>query len=451
MLAAALEVASDCFELLELDMANAEHRLIRKKLLPLATAQVEFPTDLKKRVLAWGVRELCDQPDMTASAEKVRKLLYMATPWCHGVDGETDFKPLEPALRAVEGSPMEKALMFSSVILEQVMTPMVVAGEDSKDTVLNFSSDCIDYFESLPKKIDDVYTSTMSELLTVWRALSTLLIATDFTNAAEVMALCSRYVEPTKSQGPVNTFAVVLRSVPYYQGLLDDFRATHEFTMANLATLERWIQQLQPDAPLVVPRLCADLLSFVKLRGSVRRATAPAVQEGFVAHIRKTMASFHTWRSSVDVRCVTDEVYVKAAGFLELMRCASKCVPSSDVDVSEALQQAAELHKQVLRTHQAQEFVSRFKYVTVEWLGTVDIQVMEDLGTRRCDGNHADTAPRSMDEVAAALVELIGMQSAGDTRRNHAFNIGTIIMETGLMEVSSQAKSIARPPSSNRA
>ena len=112
------------------------------------------------------------------------------------------------------------------------------------------------------------------------------------------------------------------------------------------------------------------------LRGSVRRATALAVQEGFVAHIRKAMASFHTWRSSVDVRCVTDEVRVKAAGFLELLRRAPKCVPSSDVDVSEALQQAAELHNQVLRTHQAQEFVSRFKDITVEWLGTVDTQVM---------------------------------------------------------------------------
>eukprot|EP00972_Heterocapsa_arctica_P037904 5579678-Heterocapsa_arctica.AAC.1 len=100
---------------------------------------------------------------------------------------------------------------------------------DGQAAVLSFCKQSLMHFTTLPIDMDDQYLGIMSEVLSIWRALITLLTPDQGQHVEEVIALHVA-MGTRRPKTLTQSFAQVLKRVPEYVALLDDFVKTSDFT-----------------------------------------------------------------------------------------------------------------------------------------------------------------------------------------------------------------------------
>ena len=430
-----VDIAEQCKDFAELDLTSCNIEDMKRRLTWLIEAKVDFPTDSKYKLFDRWSRELCEATaDM--SGERMSRLLEMVTPWPTESNPEAIFDPLSPHLGAMEGSATDKAKVFTSTVVDKVMSRMVMLGGDGKAALLSCCKQCLDHFADLPIDVDDYFLTVMSEVLSIWRALVALLTPDECHHVEEVIALQNaRDVRRPKTL--TERFAQVLKRIPEYMALLDDFVKTSDFTSKASAQVTPMLAALGSDEAPSMEWLHSSINDFATMRGQLRRGLSASLEDKLIDQIEARKDSFDEWAKAQAVDEISASALSNSAGeanaFLQFFVCVSKAFEHSRVSVAAEVARATTLARQLGALHKANEFAKQFGCVTLEWLERAAVEDLQRLAGLKFEGASASEKHKHLEGVGESLVMFILSKPSGSTLRAKALEVATAVMNTSFL------------------
>ena len=311
---------------------------MRKLLSPLSVANIGSPTALKTKLFVRRAVKICSSK-MPWTPIRIRDILNISTPWKLHEDN-SDFDPFQPKLSGVEGSPNEKAIIFLNIVARLLLSTALLENEAGRESVELIITEC-QVFYSKVGVIEDAYLQALSQLLTIWRGLETLLAGDSTASYRELEKLAAAAKERFSDQNQtIREVSLVLWSSTYYKDLLTDFEQHKHEAQLRAESIVRAIEKLRDTADS--PSL-ADVSAAVTLYQAVNNR----VRKGLVKKLLESIVpTIDTIKSQFACVASEPEMQTKCASYFTFYALVAKTLPNAAVDVSKELTTATSLVEQ---------------------------------------------------------------------------------------------------------
>ena len=184
----------------------------------------ELPTPIKNQVVKRRVAAL-------RKKKQYVQMLKVASPWQFCGHESTDFDSLSPAYCMVEGSSHDKAMIYATMLVEEVLLPMVKEGEAGVKSVESFCSSALASFDEISSEVSDDYDQVIVKLAVLFRAFLGLVSpipGREGSQATDVKGLLiDSFVQPLNVDAPwMMAMAAGLKADKYWNALQKNYLDT---------------------------------------------------------------------------------------------------------------------------------------------------------------------------------------------------------------------------------
>lgn len=164
------------------------------------------------------------------------------------------FKPMDPAMNQMDGSPAERMMLAHSVLVYDVFKALILKGEEKSRILYQLALGMGEELEESTMDMEDT-PKFVEETLTICRALSSLIGVGDLDCDIDAISEVEECYKSTR-QGSIADLAVFLHSSEYYTAMLHDF-------FKHAGGLEEKLRKVRDQLKKVSGLNVGDLASFV--------------------------------------------------------------------------------------------------------------------------------------------------------------------------------------------
>ena len=423
-----------CEKLMSLSLWTCDALVLNEALKPIHEAGIEFPTELKMSLLQRRLKDI-GNVRATATVDDVRTILLMVTHWQKSGLEPLDFDSFHPALCAIEGSHVEKADAMLSCIVDRLVAPALLLGEEGAGVLKLIAEEGKKLYGSVPDDVPDEYITVVSVMLRTFRAILSLLDRTSTAHAKDVQLL-SDAASSAKGLGAegvmLRKIGLVAVGVPFYKDLIVDFMKTKEATQ-QLST--RWasiLVQIKKGSVADPTVVFGALEEYEKHGATVRSGLAKELLDGIVEQVQLLKDKFQKERDSGFDTEDVEERSKRVGDYVAFFRKAGEVLDHEHAIISDVLADAGKLDRAAKNAIKVAELTSQFEEITVEWLRAADIDTLSKKGELAFLGEFDCVQKRDIADVASALLDFASELEFGTLAMKACVDIYLAIINTSF-------------------